>query len=110
MRGGLVKGGIALAVLAAIAGFTNPKQDAYNDYAAKKLLAGAQKGICKQTGYCESGEPPTIIKDKIVKPAIDVATVRQNLVVFSLYKTDFPGVKTYKSLGAFNNFFTYSEQ
>lgn len=108
MRGNLVKGGVALTVLAIIMGVTNPKQESYNDYASSKLIKKAEKGLCQQFGYCDSGEPPIFVKNTIIKPAINAATQRQNLVLFSLYTTNFPGLGTYKSFGAFGNFITYS--
>lgn len=109
MRGNLIKGGVALTVVAIIMGFTNPQQESYNDYASNKLIKKAEKGLCKQFGYCDSGEPPVFVKNVIIKPAINASTQRQNLVLFSLYKTELPGLGTYKSLGAFGNFVTYSE-
>jgi hypothetical protein len=109
MRSSLVKSGMALAGLAVLMGLTNPKQDSYSDYASEKLITGAQKEICQEFKYCESGEPPTLLKNTIIKPAINASTQRQNLVIFSLYTTELPGIKTYKSIGAFGNFMTYSE-
>lgn len=110
MRGNLVKGGIALAGLAVIMGFTNPKQDSYNEYASNRLFTKAEKAICKQFNYCASGEPPNFIKKTIIKPAINTATQRQNLVIFSIYTTEFPGLRTFQTIGAFGNFLTYSEK
>jgi hypothetical protein len=110
MRGNLIKGIIALVGLAAIAGFTNPKQDAYNEYASGRFIDSAQKGICEKTGYCEDGEPPEIVKNNIIEPAIGAATKAQNYAIFSIYTTEFPGIKTFQTLGIFGNFFTYSEK
>jgi Domain of unknown function (DUF4359) len=109
MRNNLFKGGVALTVVAIIMGFTNPKQESYNDYASNKLIQKAEQSLCKQFGYCDGGEPPIFVKNTIIKPAINASTQRQNLVLFSLYKTELPGIGTYKSFGALGNFITYSE-
>ncbi|MCU0534651.1 MAG: DUF4359 domain-containing protein [Hydrococcus sp. Prado102] len=108
MQGSLIKGGIALAGLAVIMGFTNPKQEAYNDYASQRLLTNAQKEICKEFNYCRSSEPPNIIKNTLIKPAISASTKQQNLGIFSIYTTELLGLRT-KTLGVFGNFLTYSD-
>jgi uncharacterized protein YceK len=108
MQGSLIKGGIALAGLAVIMGVTNPKQDAYNEYASQILIANAQKEMCKQFNYCEAGEPPILIKNTLIKPAINAATKQQNLGIFSIYTTELFGLRT-KTLGVFGNFLTYSD-
>lgn len=108
MQGSLVKGGIALAGLAVIMGVTNPKQEAYNDYASQRLITNAKKEMCKEFNYCEAGEPPTFIKNTLIKPAISVSTKQQNLGIFSIYTTELLGLRT-KTLGVLGNFLTYSD-
>ncbi|NJK49545.1 DUF4359 domain-containing protein [Candidatus Gracilibacteria bacterium] len=108
MQGSLVKGGIALAGLAVIMGVTNPRQEAYNDYASQRLMTNAQEEMCKEFNYCRSGEPPSFIKNTLIKPAISASTNQQNLGIFSIYTTELFGFKT-KTLGVFGNFLTYSD-
>jgi uncharacterized protein YceK len=108
MQGSLIKGGIALTGLAIVMGFTNPQQEAYNDYASKRLMKNAHKEMCKQFNYCESDEPPAFIQDTIIKPAISKFTKQQNLGIFSVYTTEALGFRT-KTLGVFGNFLTYSD-
>jgi uncharacterized protein YceK len=108
MQGSLIKGGIALTGLAIVMGFTNPQQEAYNDYASQRLMKNAQKEMCNAFNYCESGEPPAFIKNTLIKPAISAATKQQNLGIFSIYTTELLGLRT-KTLGVFGNFLTYSD-
>jgi hypothetical protein len=106
----LVKSGVGLAIVAVIMGFTNPKQEAYVDYASEKLVDRAEELVCKEIGYCKLGKPPILVQNTLIKPAIQAATKRQNLGIFSIYTTEFPSVRTFKTLGIFGNFFTYSDK
>jgi hypothetical protein len=107
---GMFKNGLILVGVAALMGFTNPKPESYNDYASGKLVSSAQKEICKKFSYCEKGTPPDFIKNTLLEPAINVATKRQNLLFFSIYTTDIPGVRSLKTIAAFGNFFTFQDK
>ncbi len=113
MKVNLVTGGVVVAAIAVMMGVTNPQQENYNDYASEKFIDKAEKLICAQTGYCEKDKTPIFIKntvkDNLLKPAIASTTTRQNLIIFSNYTTDIPGVGQMKTVGALGNFFTYSE-
>ncbi|MGV2391070.1 MAG UNVERIFIED_CONTAM: DUF4359 domain-containing protein [Microcystis novacekii LVE1205-3] len=50
-----------------------------------------------------------IIKNQILKPAIETSSQRQNLGVFSIYTTEVPGVAKIRTLGAFGHFLTFSD-
>jgi hypothetical protein len=50
-----------------------------------------------------------VIKNQILKPAIETSSQRQNLGVFSIYTTEVPGVAKIRTIGAFGHFLTFSE-
>lgn len=108
MKGNWVKGGLAVSAIAIVMGVTNPKQESYLNYASDKLTESAGESICQQTGYCQLADPPIFIKNTIIKPVIHSATKRQNFIVFSIYTTEFTGIKTLKTIGILGNFYTYS--
>ncbi|MFM6408619.1 MAG: DUF4359 domain-containing protein [Microcystis sp.] len=114
MGGNFFKGAIALGVIAGIMGFTNPPQELYSEYAAKKLLAHADKIACEKISLCGSIDSlpvaaRNVIKNQILKPAIETSSQRQNLGVFSIYTTEVPGVAKIRTIGAFGHFLTFSE-
>jgi hypothetical protein len=114
MGGHFVKGAIGLAVFATIMGVTNPQQTVYTEYASELLIGKAEKLACEKVGLCEKAAAmpvmaKNLIKDQLLKPAIEASTQRQNLGVFSIYTTEVPGVATIKTLSAFGNFFTFSQ-
>jgi Domain of unknown function (DUF4359) len=114
MRGNFFRGAIALGAIAAIMGFTNPQQQLYTEYASEKLLAKADKIACEKISLCESIDSlpvvgKNMIKNQILKPAIEVSTQRQNLGVLSIYTTEVPGIAKISTLGAFGHFLTFSE-
>lgn len=114
MTGNLVKGGIAVVTLGVIMAVTNPKQQAYTEYASERFINQSGQFVCEKTGYCDKdGGMPVMLKNTVknnfIKPAINTATERQNLGVVSLYTTQVPGVGQMKTVGAFGKFFTYSQ-
>ena len=109
---GLLKVGIPAAAIAIAMVVTNPKSEAYNNYASDHMVAKGEKVLCDQLGLCQEGKTPGLVKTLArtsLNPVLNSATKRQNLLFLSLYTTEVPGVGTLKSVGAFNNFFTYSE-
>ncbi|MEG3435873.1 DUF4359 domain-containing protein [Pannus brasiliensis CCIBt3594] len=114
MTGNIIKGAIALGGLAVVMGATNPGQATYTEYASEHLLDKAGKVACERVSLCDATKDMPVIaknmlKNQILKPAIEASTRQQNLGVFSLYTTEVPGVATIKTLGVFGNFFTFSE-
>jgi hypothetical protein len=110
--GGLFKVGIPAAAIAVLMGVTNPKPESYNSYVSQRMISKGENVVCEQLGACEKGKTPVLIKNvamTTMKPLIASATKRQNLLLLSLYTTEVPGIGTMKSIGAFGNFFTYSE-
>ena len=109
---GLLKVGIPAFVIAIAMVVTNPKPEAYNSYASDRMVAKGEKVVCGQLGVCEEGKTPGLVKTiarTTLNPVLTSSTQRQNLLFLSLYTTEVPGVGTMKSIGAFNNFFTFSE-
>ncbi len=109
-----IKGAIALAGVATLMGATNPAPNTYTEYASERLLDKAGKVACEKVSICDTPEnmpviAKNMIKNQILKPAIEASTKQQNLGVFSVYTTEVPGVATIKTLGAFGHFFTFSE-
>ncbi len=109
-----------LAIVLGVGGLgllTNPDRDAYETYAVDRVSslardqcdrAAAGLGILIQ-GPCraaiETYKPQ-------IRPLLSVTTSRQNLLMFSIYRSDisvpivnFDG--RFESIGIFNNFFTY---
>ncbi|MBR8831126.1 MAG: hypothetical protein N5P05_003833 [Chroococcopsis gigantea SAG 12.99] len=109
----LVVPGIVLGVLAAVMAASNPQPTNYVDYASDRFIAEAEKVVCDRTGYCDIDKMPVIgkntIKNNLLKPAIENSTKRDNMGLFSIYTTEFPGVVTVKTLGVFGNFITYQQ-
>lgn len=121
-------GVIGLSVLGVIMFKTNPSESKYQDYAVQQISDYANKNGCKKIpGLLEK-----LTKSKIsikceetlnqIKPqirdAIASSTQRQDFFFFSIYRTEFdlgslvPSLPLYKfeSVGAFDNFYTYSAE
>ncbi len=115
---GLSKAGaIALTVGATIMGFTNPPRDEYVNYASNKLATEIRESICKEskvpdflndfTGdLVKSCEKLIKSQRTTIKELMDNATRRQNLILFSVYTTEFRGNR-YQTIGAVGNFLTF---
>ena len=117
-------GSIAFGAVAASMFFTNPAQPDYVDYAAEQFMQTARKDICVNSNQpinsrgMVSFNFPTdqlcstifgagdFVGRGLLKGAIQTATDRQNLGLFSIYTTQFPGT-TYKTIGVFGNFITF---
>ena len=118
---GLSKAGaIALTVGATIMGFTNPPRDEYVNYASNKLATEIRESACKESKVPDflSGITDDYIKhcEKLIKSQrtnikelMDNATKRQNLILFSLYTTEFLDNR-YQTIGAVGNFLTFPPQ
>ncbi|MBD2356520.1 DUF4359 domain-containing protein [Tolypothrix sp. FACHB-123] len=114
-------GAAALAVLGAIMAKTNPTQVEYQDYAVQRLTQYLKTDVCQKTqGILESLVKFNCVKtvDSInpqMRDIIAATTQRQDYLLFSIYQTDLkvssliPSYK-FETVGAFNNFYTYSAQ
>jgi uncharacterized membrane-anchored protein len=114
-------GAVGLAALGLTMANTNPTQAEYEDYAVQQLTAYLSTDVCKKTkGIIEN--LLHINCEKVLKSAnphmreiIAGTTERQNFMIFSVYRTDLtlnsliPAYK-FETVGAFNNFYTYSAE
>ncbi|MDJ0554923.1 MAG: DUF4359 domain-containing protein [Microcoleaceae cyanobacterium MO_207.B10] len=115
---GLSKTGVIAAVVGAtVMGFTNPPRDEYVNYASNKLASEIKGSVCKEskvpdflkdfTGeLVESCEKLIKSQRTTIKELMDNATKRQNLILFSVYTTEFRG-RRYQTIGAVGNFLTF---
>jgi hypothetical protein len=103
---------VGLGAIAAGMGFTNPQKEQFLDYASAKLATEAKDAACKPqnssdlnsliVNACKSGID---LQKDLLKVVIDSGTKQENMLLFSIYTTEFPG-KKYKTVGIFGNFFT----
>ena len=100
---------------------TNPNQAEYEDYAVQRLTEYLKSDVCnKTTKFLER-----LINyncDKLVDSAnpqirqlLSATTERQDFFLFSIYRTelkisDFIPSYKFETVGAFNNFYTYTAQ
>lgn len=110
-------GAMALTVVATVMGFTNPPRDEYVNYASNKLASEIKQSICKESKVpdflsdfagelVESCEKLMKSQRTTIKSLMDNATQRQNLILFSVYTTEFRG-RRYQTIGAVGNFLTF---
>jgi hypothetical protein len=95
----IVAGAIVVAM-----GFSNPPRDKYVDYAAQKLSDQMKEAICPPVNQANQDSPLGELSDLVagictaginlqrgkVKDFVDGATDRQNLLIFSIYRTETP--------------------
>ena len=114
--GNVGKVAIALTVLAAGMGFTNPGRDKYLTYASGTLEKELETTVCKDSRVPQalSGVAETLIgscknlltsQRSTIERLLDNTTQRQNLGVVSIYTTEL-GKKSYQTVGAFGSFVT----
>jgi hypothetical protein len=114
-------GVVGVTVLGMAMANTNPSQTQYEEYAVERLTEYLKSNVCKKTsnffenliqGNCsklvESVNPQ-------MREIISRSTEKQNFIIFSVYRTDLtfnnwiPSYK-FETVGAFDNFYTYSAQ
>lgn len=80
---GVIGGAIALLV-------TNPKQDAYEDYAVTQLQTQLDNELCQDApAFLESVCQSLVSNnDGFLKATVSSSTVRHNYYVLSIYETD----------------------
>ncbi len=114
--GNVGKVAIALTLLAAGMGLTNPPRDRYLTYASGVLQTELENTVCKDSRVPEAlrGVTDTFIgscknlvtsQRDTIERLLDNTTQRQNYGVASIYTTELGG-KSYQSVGAFGNFVT----
>jgi hypothetical protein len=107
----------ALGGLAGVMALTNPERTAYEEYAVQQLEKQAMEQ-CEMAaiGLSSILQGPCRAAIETVKPQllplVSASTNRQNLILFSLYRSDIsvPYVKLtlkVESIGMFNSFYTY---
>ncbi len=126
-------GAAGLAVLGVIMAKTNPSQAEYQDYAVERLTQYLKTDVCQKTqGFIEnliqfncekvvdSVNPQMqgiiAVVDSVnpqMQGIIAGTTQRQDFMIFSVYRTDLKVSSlipsyTFETVGAFNNFYTYS--
>jgi hypothetical protein len=114
--GNVGKAAIALILLAAGMGFTNPSRDKYLAYASGQLATELENTVCKDTRIPKalSGVTDTLIgscknlvtsQRDTMERLLDNTTHRKNFGVASIYTTELGG-KNYQTIAAFGNFAT----
>ncbi|HEY9804489.1 MAG TPA: DUF4359 domain-containing protein [Leptolyngbyaceae cyanobacterium] len=109
------------AVLGVAMAQTNPNQAEYEDYAVQQLTEYLKSDVCNKTTKLLE----RLINyncDKLVDSAnpqirelLSATTERQDFFIFSIYRTelkisDFIPSYKFETVGAFNNFYTYTAQ
>ncbi len=114
-------GVIGLAGLGVAMAKTNPNKPEYEDYAVQQLTEYLKKNVCKKTTNLFENlmkfNCPQMVDSAHPKMRAIIAgnTQRQNLILFSIYRTDFklnswlPAYKI-ETVGAFDKFYTYNTQ
>ncbi|MCM0590376.1 MAG: DUF4359 domain-containing protein [Gloeotrichia echinulata DVL01] len=110
-----------LAALGVTMAKTNPSQAEYENYAVQRLTDYLKTDVCKKTQNiienlihlnCEKAVDSASPQ---IRPIISQTTQQQNLLFFSIYRTDLklsdwiPSYR-FETVGAFNNFYTYSAE
>jgi hypothetical protein len=106
-------GGVVVVGLGVVMAIANPSPEAYKEYAAKQvtdnLNALCEKALVGKNqclSWVESAQPQ-------IAEIISQNTDRQNLILFSIYKTEFslPLLPTYQieTVGALQNFYIYKQ-
>jgi Domain of unknown function (DUF4359) len=96
--------------------FTNPRQEAYTEFATRTVSKFLVRDLCKANAQAPRGFE-TLVKDGCqafmnrgsseIRSFVEHNTERQDFLVFSLYTTDFP-IRPLRVLGIFNHFFLVS--
>ncbi|NMG07523.1 DUF4359 domain-containing protein [Brasilonema sp. UFV-L1] len=114
-------GVVGVTILGVTMANTNPNQTKYEEYAAQRLTEYLQSNVCKKS--------PNLFEnllnwncDKLLEAAnprmkeiISLSTEKQDFIIFSIYRTDLklndliPSYQ-FETVGAFDNFYTYSAQ
>jgi hypothetical protein len=110
-----------LAVLGVVMAKTNPSEAEYQDYAVERLTEYLKTDVCQKTqGFIENliqfnCEKVVDSVNPQMRGIIANTTQRQDFLIFSIYRTDLKVSSlipsyTFETVGAFDNFYTYSAQ
>ncbi|OUL26662.1 hypothetical protein BV372_26410 [Nostoc sp. T09] len=114
-------GAAGLVVLGIIMTKSNPTEVEYQDYAVQRLTQYLKTDVCQKTqGIIENlihfnCEKAVDSVNPQMRGIIAGTTKRQDYMIFSIYSTDLklnsfiPSYK-FETVGAFNNFYTYSAE
>lgn len=115
-----VLGGLALVGLGTAMAVTNPNQEAYDEYAVEQLSTYLKEEACSQAPKLPQVEEFLLRQCKSlvdtarpqIKQILSQKTQRQNLVLFSIYRTDLnisPALPAYhfETVGVFQKFYIY---
>ena len=112
---------IAVLAVGSAMAITNPRRQAYQEYAAEKMSVYIKKEICSEApqalgdflerqcnNLVDSGQQP-------IQKMIADSTQRHNYFLFSIYETNLSvmsGLPSYqfKTIGVFQNFWTYESK
>ncbi|MEO1591116.1 MAG: DUF4359 domain-containing protein [Cyanobacteria bacterium J06632_22] len=110
---------VSLGVLAGVMAVTNPKPDAYTDFAAKTMTTAMQDGVCQREALDEwlgklgggLGETCEVLigsgaglQQTALKDIIASNTQVKNYGLFTTYTTTTPLVDDITAVGVFNRF------
>ncbi|MDZ7961179.1 MAG: DUF4359 domain-containing protein [Aulosira sp. DedQUE10] len=110
-----------LAALGITMASTNPNETEYEDYAVQRLTQYLKTDVCKKSQNILENlihfncEKTVDSFNPQMRGIIAGTTQRQDFLIFSVYRTDLklnsviPSYK-FETVGAFNNFYTYSAQ
>lgn len=98
---------------------TNPSQPAYEEYGVQRLIVYLKNDVCTKTPKTFESllkRNCTVLIDSIrpqMQQIFSKSTQRQNFIFFSVYQTDLsitPFIPSYhfETVGAFQNFYTYT--
>lgn len=114
-------GGAILVAFGGLLVFTNPNNNAYEEYATEKLTVYLKENVCTKVSqplgdflqsHCktlvDTGRPQ-------IQELIAQQTTRQNYFLFSIYQTELSlsspmPAYHFATLGAFQNFYTYEAE
>ncbi len=86
---------VSIVVIALALVSTNPSQDEYVEWASSKVFA--KEGLFTKVGV-----------DELAKPVINTATEKQDMLLFTIYKTNIPAQEEpITTIGFFKQFITF---
>lgn len=96
---------------------TNPRREAYQNYAAQKMSVYLKNEVCTDLSNFLQGQCNQLVNrgQDPMKKMIAQSTQRHNYILFSIYETELSlitGLPSYqfKTLGIFQNFWIYETQ
>jgi hypothetical protein len=102
---------ISAALVAVLMAATNPSKERYSYYASEEFAERGKTFLCSldilDNNYKQLCAVAIPVSKPIIKPIFELLvgklTTQQNLILFSIFTTEFPGKKV-TTIGAFGNF------